>query len=347
MSAIVPTVGHRFLVEFVRELAERRGAVPAVIVSRFEEEPTGFFERSRGLDVPEGVQLVPHYPEEDVPPEPRGPDDQEFWEKWREETNRVFRGMFDRDVEPTDVLVTSEPYGVPYAGVLGCQFVTCDVARSVVPVRGTDVRRDLCGNFDLVAPRFANMFLKVKATIFGAESCGKTTLWRNLREQWFHESDATYVPEYAREYLETVGPELTDEKMLNIIDGQLAFQQIADRIPRQFQIQDTDLFSTLGYYELWGRRAPLELRQLALENQSDVYFAMPDHVPFEPDPLRYGGDRREGDAAWWRAFADRCDLNVVEVPAGIPEAQLTFVIDELERMQREKFEPYEKYERPR
>jgi hypothetical protein len=39
------------------------------------------------------------------------------------------------------------------------------------------------------------------------------------------EQNGLFVPEWARQYLETVGPELTPEKMLTIATGQYSLQK--------------------------------------------------------------------------------------------------------------------------
>jgi hypothetical protein len=67
------------------------------------------------------------------------------------------------------------------------------------------------------------------------------------------EKNGHFVPEWAREYLETVGPEVTQEKMRDIVEGQYALQKTAANLyNKPFVFQDTDLYSTLGYHRLWG-----------------------------------------------------------------------------------------------
>ena len=124
--------------------------------------------------------------------------------------------------------------------------------------------------------------------------------------------------EYARPYLEAVGPEITADKMHAIWKGQMALQRSArEWRDRPFIFQDTDLFSTLGYWRLphWhsvlGDPSPM-LEVDAITLQSDLYIILKsDNVPFEPDPLRYGGDRRESSDQYWIDLAEQYSLNYV------------------------------------
>ena len=159
-------------------------------------------------------------------------------------------------------------------------------------------------------------YLRKRVTLFGAESVGKTTTTRRLEDRGL----AIAQPEWARPYLElsAVGPEVTAEKMHTIWQGQLAQQQAAEAIAarrrRPFIAQDTDLFSTVGYWLLKGAEfgepdVPTALWADAADNASDLYVILgQDAVPFAPDPLRYGGDRRESADEFW---IDLCESAVL------------------------------------
>ena len=64
-------------------------------------------------------------------------------------------------------------------------------------------------------------------TIVGAESSGKTTLARQLREHF----DCIWVPEYAREYLGSLGRPYTEADLEIIAERQ--FEAIGDTIRQQ------------------------------------------------------------------------------------------------------------------
>ena len=43
--------------------------------------------------------------------------------------------------------------------------------------------------------------------------------------------------------------------------------------------------------------------------KSDLYLITQSNIPFEQDPLRYGGDRRESKDEYWIGLCEGYDLN--------------------------------------
>jgi nicotinamide riboside kinase len=132
--------------------------------------------------------------------------------------------------------------------------------------------------------------------------------------------NGTFVPEWAREYLETVGVETTDDRMYDIVHGQAALQGAAAGVQnRPWIFQDTDLLSTIGYYHIYGGaiRQPKDLQDcqsLFDRRKSDMYIVMNDRIPFEEDQLRYGGDKRESSKQFWIDLLEKnnCKYYVVK-----------------------------------
>ncbi len=164
-------------------------------------------------------------------------------------------------------------------------------------------------------------------TIFGAESTGKTTLSRQLAA----DLDAEWVPEFARPYLETTSPRISEASMRAIWRGQRALQHESRRSPRVFVVQDTDLFSTVGYWQFSHVSAsvgpcPEALISDALALQSDLYLILQSNIPFEADPLRYGGDKRESTDAYWIDLCDRYELPCRVINLADPAERIKEVI---------------------
>jgi NadR type nicotinamide-nucleotide adenylyltransferase len=257
----------------------------------------------------------------DVPQDPSEHPD--FWKLWRNIVEEFV------DVKPDDYFVASELYGMDMAKVLNCQFMPCNRYRETVPVKGTDVRSDLMDSFESILPEFQTHIRKT-VTVFGAESCGKTTMTRALAK----ELNGWFVPEWAREYLETVGTEVTDERMRTIIHGQSALQLTAqqDLKNKPWIFQDTDLFSTVGYYRLWGGGTDHDVdlcEYKAKQSKSDLYIVMNDNIPFEADPLRYGGDKRETPMQFWIDLLEEFGCNYYVVKNTKQHRQLGEVINNL------------------
>lgn len=324
MTALVPTLGHKYLIDFASNLVYDSGGTAHIIVGTMETEPVDGWKRYMAIReaFKDKHNVVVHHLDRIVPQEPdQHPD---FWNLWRD----IVREFVT--VGPDDYFVASELYGMDMARVLGCRFMPCNRYRETLPIKGTDVRTDLLGKFDQILPEF-QPYIRKTVTIFGAESCGKTTMARRLAK----DMDGWFVPEWAREYLETVGIEITDECMRMIVEGQSALQDTAHfgLHGKPWIFQDTDLLSTVGYYRIYGKDdADVRRCELAaIERGSDLYLVMSDGIPFEPDPIRYGGDVRESNTQFWIDLLDEVGAKYVVVPAGDHDTQAEFIEQHLTR----------------
>jgi NadR type nicotinamide-nucleotide adenylyltransferase len=324
MTALVPTIGHKYLIDFAKNLVKPKDGTVHVIVGTMDREPVRgdlrFSAIRQAYRVNDYVKV--HHLHRDVPQEPGEHPD--FWNVWRD----IVREFVD--VKPDDYFVASELYGIDMARVLGCRFMPCNRYRETIPIKGSDVRSDILGNFHYILPEFQHNLRKT-VTLFGAESCGKTTMARKLAR----DLNGWFVPEWAREYLETVGTEVTDERMAAIVEGQAAAQDTAYYTLKNkpWIFQDTDLLSTVGYYRLWGgdRRADMAgIERTAVERGSDLYIVMSDQIPFEQDPLRYGGMVRESSMRFWIDLLEEFGAEYVVAPTADHENQAQFLQGYLE-----------------
>lgn len=160
-------------------------------------------------------------------------------------------------------------------------------------------------------------------TLFGAESTGKTTLSRQLA----HELHAEWKEEFARGYLERTGEGVTRESMRAIWHGQKMLQASTPHSSSAYVVQDTDLFSTVGYWQLPHVAAaigdcPARLIIDADKQRSDLYIITCSNIPFEPDVLRYGGDKRESLDSYWIRLCETYDLPYIVLRSGSKSARL-------------------------
>lgn len=308
MTALVPTIGHKYLIDFSSAFMQGIGGDLHVFVCYRDFEPTRGTARTAALmyDVLNtplqfhnslfgGSGKIYFHPfgDDDAPQNPTGDDDVEFWNYWK--------GIVEqRTTRKVTHVFASEPYGIKLSEVFDATFIPCDIDREIFPIKGSDVRSDIRNNFDKVIPAF-RQHLCPRITLFGQESVGKTTMAKALANHY----SGTYLPEWARGYLETVGAELTDEKMENIFNAQHA-SQLAVQLnpPKHMTFLDTDLLSTIGYYRIYNglEITPTSHPRLAkkfMETKSDLYVVMNDDIPFTPDQLRYGGDKRESTKEFW------------------------------------------------
>ena len=125
-----------------------------------------------------------------------------------------------------------------------------------------------------------------KIVIIGPESTGKSTLTQQLAEQF----NTAWLPEYAREYLETNGKDYTQADLLVIAKHQIAvedemIQQLEDR-NEEWLFIDTDLVVIKVWSEfVFGNCDTWILRQIA-ERKYDGYLLCDVDLPWVKDNLR-------------------------------------------------------------
>lgn len=299
MTALLPTVGHKFLIDFAATV----GNTAHVIVCSRSFEPIAGEIRVKAIREEFASNkrvIVHHHIDDNAPQSPSGASDAGFWDYWVQAITKFFPVFHD------DCVVASEPYGVDLAKALGCVFLPCDIARHMVPISGS-MARFLYGQGDVSAV-MASMrpYVARRYCLYGAESVGKTTIGMSL--------GGHFIPEWARPYLETVGPELTQAKMKAIEKGQFGIMKALELgLMSSLIFRDTDLLSTIGYYRIWKGKETKSVVKLFEQSRSDLYILMNDKVPFTPDPLRYGGDKRESNNDFWRSLLDEFGCKYYEV----------------------------------
>jgi HTH-type transcriptional repressor of NAD biosynthesis genes len=307
MTAMPPTKGHMNLIRFAASLPV---SGVKVIVCTQPHEP---FYNERWLAVVDAVNNMHSRFTFTAPVEverlhrnlEQDPSVEGFWPMW----DAI---MQEYGFKPGDFVVSSELYGQTLADRNHGVFMPYDPNRELYYTKATNIRNKLANYFHDILPEFQR-HLVTRVTIFGAESTGKTTLSKELA--WT--INGHWLFEYARPYLEAVGKEITVEKMNAIWKGQLATQRHSDFMyDKPFIIQDTDLFSTVGYWmqphwtESLGQ-VPSGLIDDALRTTSDLYIITRSNIPFEPDDIRYGIDRRESPDEFWIGIAEKFNLNYV------------------------------------
>lgn len=295
LTALPPTVGHGHLISWAAHFLKASGATNPqiyVLVCTQPGEPliTERFEAVSAFCLKvDAAPVHPVFLHATMPQYPKGDDDPEFWATWSAEITRKCGAV--------DVVFSSEDYGNPLAASLNAMHIPADIERLTHNVRATDIRENPVLNFRNILPEFRRHVAKV-VTVFGAESIGKTTVSKEM--------DGDHVTEWARPYLESLSsPEVTDERMSNIVTGQFASQMAArENIRNPIIVQDTDLLSTIGYYRVYTTdylkdenylRCVLALQK----SRSDLYIVLKSNIPFTIDALRYGGDHRETSDQFW------------------------------------------------
>lgn len=324
MTALLPTEGHKSLIEFAGDMVGPNGKVLVVVSSRSHEPIDGYdrlFALMEEFGENDGFYFY-HHADDNAP---QNPVTAEEWDYW---ANICHLGLMEIELEHMTImthlvsdnfeetrpvlkyLVASELYGKKMADVLGVEFIPFDIDRRINSVKGTTVRHNLNDQFKQILPSIRQKLSKT-ITIFGQESTGKTTMTDKLGSL----NSLIGIHEFARPYLESLDDKtITNEKMANIVQGQFALQRAA-KGKSLITIQDTDLLSTLGYYRIYGGDySQTNLLGYISITKSDLYIVMNDEIPFEEDALRYGGKVRESTKKFWIDILEEfgCEYYVVK-----------------------------------
>lgn len=121
-----------------------------------------------------------------------------------------------------------------------------------------------------------------KIVVIGPECTGKSTLSESLAK----ELHTVWVPEYAREYLEKINRDYTEDDLLEIANGQLNAEKIVSAKANNYLICDTDLYVIKVWSEHKYNRCNRKiLEQIALQS-CDLYLVTDIDLEWEFDPLR-------------------------------------------------------------
>jgi NadR type nicotinamide-nucleotide adenylyltransferase len=268
-----PHLGHVFLADFARKFCDRLH----VLVCTLDREPIPGhlrFEWMRELIPHENVML--QHVTDDVPQAPEEHPD--FWAIWRD----LVRG---RVPEAIDYVFASEAYGRTLADVLGAKFIPCDIARDLVPVSGTAIRKDPLKHWEFIPVPVRPYFVK-RVCLFGPESTGKTTLARDLARHYH----TVYAHEYARPLLDLKEGRCDPEDFAFIARGQAATEDAMARQANRILFCDTDPLLTVIWHRTLVGAAPAWLDELADSRRYDLYLLLDIDVPWVNDGQRYFPD---------------------------------------------------------
>ncbi|MGL6268689.1 MAG: AAA family ATPase [Chitinophagaceae bacterium] len=135
----------------------------------------------------------------------------------------------------------------------------------------------------------------LKVVIIGPESTGKSTLCEELAQYY----DASWCPEFAREYLLTYGTDYRYEDLLTIAKGQLAmedeYSMLAgnnQRLQKKQVIEnpllfiDTDMYVLKVWSEFVFNKCHQWIIDQIVERKYDLYLLCHTDIPWEKDELR-------------------------------------------------------------
>lgn len=203
-----------------------------------------------------------------------------------EHRTRVWAQKMKVVYPPIGVLISSEPYGPPFARHMNARHIFFDPGRRQVPVSATAIRNRPLTNWNFI-PAFMQPYFLKKICFYGPESTGKTTLTIKMARHYH----TTYVPEAARDLL--TSNEFSAADIIAI--GRLQHQYIQERsnIANRLLFCDTDAITTQIYSRLYLNHVPQEIYELEKSTRYDLYLLLDIDTPWTADPLRDQGHRRK------------------------------------------------------
>jgi NadR type nicotinamide-nucleotide adenylyltransferase len=149
--------------------------------------------------------------------------------------------------------------------------------------------------------------LRTRVCLIGPECTGKTTLAEEMSVHF----GAPWVPEFAREYAQRVGRELTADDVEPIACGELA---LIDGAPNEgLVILDTDLISTVVYARHYYGSCAEWIEAAAVARKADLYLLTDIDLPFIADSLRDSAAPRESLYEKFAQTLKDYDANVVPI----------------------------------
>lgn len=129
----------------------------------------------------------------------------------------------------------------------------------------------------------------IRIVLTGAECTGKTTLAKALSGYY----GEPWTAEYVRQYVDSLGRELSREDLGAIVEGQLATEEHALKQAKHLILHDTNLLSSILYANHYFGEQLEWANECFLSRDYALYLlCSPDGIPWQADP-----GQRESPAA--------------------------------------------------
>ncbi len=163
---------------------------------------------------------------------------------------------------------------------------------------------------------------QIRIAVTGPESTGKSTLTKQLAEVF----NGQFIPEFAREYVETLTDHYTFDDIDAIAKAQVEQYRITESSSEKIFFFDTWLIITKVWFNWVFNRIPdwmdLEIRNCPM----DLFLLCRPDLPWESDPVREnGGENRLKLFELYRRELKHYGFNFVEI-GGVGEERLSNAI---------------------
>ncbi len=184
------------------------------------------------------------------------------------------------------------------------KHIVIDSERKTINISGTQLRRNIYGNWDKLPDYVRKDFVK-RVVVVGTESCGKSTLAKKLAKFY----NTQYVEETGRKYCEKYSNRLTKE-MFDFIAMEHFLEQEKKIVnSNKLLFVDSEAVVTQFYLNkyFYGEKSNLIEEIIKIQNYDLVIFLEPD-VKWVSDGLRNEGEeeiRKKNNELMKNMFKDR------------------------------------------
>lgn len=169
-----------------------------------------------------------------------------------------------------------------------------DPLRTHVNISATTIRKDGIFNHWEFIPDFVRPYFIKKIVVVGTESCGKSTLTRNLAKIY----NTTYVEEYGRTLCEELGGcdgIMVKEDYQKIAYGHKMEEYKAIEKANKLVFIDTEAIVTQFYSNLYNNEHQQVLDEIAKLQDYDLWLFLEPDVKWVDDGLRVHGEEKVRD----------------------------------------------------
>ena len=191
------------------------------------------------------------------------------------------------------------------------------LSRNEINISSTMIRNNPFEYYDYLPKCVQQEYIK-KVCVIGTESCGKSTLVRNLAKYF----NTSYVEEMGRFVCEDAGgiDNMTPDDYYKILFRHKEEERIKLKDANKVLLIDTDSLITLFYYSLsykdtteYNKNFQLLAEQISSLNNYDLYLFLETDVPFIKDITRSNGENREKDNEYLKNILKRNNISYVVI----------------------------------
>ncbi|WP_078554415.1 multifunctional transcriptional regulator/nicotinamide-nucleotide adenylyltransferase/ribosylnicotinamide kinase NadR [Bacillus alkalicellulosilyticus] len=209
---------------------------------------------------------------------------------WKEGSQLIKKKI----AKPIDYVFSSEPsYKDTFSELYpNTKHVLIDPNRKHMPISATKIREDgVFHHWDYI-PDFIKSYFVKKVVVVGTESCGKSTLVRNLAKIY----NTTYVAEYGRTVCDELGGcdgIIIEEDYQQIAYGHKMEEVKAIERANKLLFLDTETIVTQFYSNLYNNKHQKVLDEIAKVQDYDLWIYLEPDVKWVDDGLRIHGKEEE------------------------------------------------------